>query len=130
MKRYDLSSSPLVQVIHTAGVIKDRSKLQKIVYLLMKKFPNLFSEQDYSFRLTYWGPFSNELAEDISNLTAFGVVSECHCHKCNGLEMEQPIKLKVEPLPPEIINYVHRLNKKGYEWLVESSYKKYTMDEK
>jgi uncharacterized protein YwgA len=117
----------LMRLIQTAGSIKSsnsRSKLQKMVFLVENKFPNTFP--DYIWRLTYWGPFSETLAEDVESLIGFGIASDCKCFRCdNGLELITPKKVDIKPFPIKIGKYIREINKEKYETLISDAYGKW-----
>jgi uncharacterized protein YwgA len=53
--------------------IEGRTRFQKIVYLLKKKFQMPF---DFNFKPYYYGPYSEELSDLITFLTALKLVEE------------------------------------------------------
>lgn len=72
----------LGQLLKTAGDIRGRKKLQKIVHLLQTLRGVRFG---YSFQFSFFGPYSADLKADIDQLTLEGLVNEMPDTTSTGL---------------------------------------------
>jgi uncharacterized protein len=72
----------LGQLLKTAGNIRGRKKLQKIVHLLQSLRGVRFG---YSFQFSFFGPYSADLKADMDQLTREGLINETPSSTSTGL---------------------------------------------
>lgn len=71
----------LGQLLKTAGNIRGRKKLQKIVHLLQTLRGVRFG---YSFQFSFFGPYSADLKADMDQLTREGLINETSSNTSTG----------------------------------------------
>jgi len=119
---------------HKVGRIHGRTKMQKIMFILMNEFdlPQKFNYFPYTH-----GPYSTSLQGDIDTLSTLGLIEEKTTHLFNFLryeysltsEGERVTKSLAETLDPTAIEIIGKmagrakeLNRKKLESVIEEAY--------
>ena len=80
----------------------DKTSLQKIVFLLTKSYPNDLNRYNNDFVPYDFGPYSEEVEEDVAWMQTIGVLD----YQLKVREENNNLITQIESLNPEIIDHV------------------------
>jgi uncharacterized protein YwgA len=131
------SSDFLLFVLSSAGEIKGKTRLFKIVYIIEEECKKLKINLDcfYKFRPYYYGPYSEELESDLNYLVQEGFVEHSRIvtlgveENLYRITQKGADHVKSTILPSTILSIINKVVEKYKDyplaWLLKDVYEKY-----